>query len=239
MKLACNATLLLVLAVASCGPRCAAAAGRGLRGSGAWRGEGRRQLSSGGISWKCADRSYQSGSCFQYTTKDECDGGAYPADSYVDPDYDCEQTCDGLDSNGSYTKFVPCYWKSDGKGDGSGHCAADFTCEVSSANECKCAHGVAVTGSACTANGANICASCDGPSDDVDAEETTSYTLSSSTCVPTTTEWNTCTCSYGVAAVGSKCTTDGTEICASCDEPLSLFYPGESPGVSADEMWCR
>jgi len=74
------------------------------------------------------------------------------------------------------------------------------------ANNCTCTDGSAATGTNCTTDGDEICASCNP-----------GYTLRSNVC-----EANNCTCTGGSAATGTNCTTDGDEICASCNPGYTL-----------------
>jgi hypothetical protein len=78
-------------------------------------------------------------------------------------------------------------------------------------NTCTCSNGNPKTGSACTTNGAEMCASCNS-----------GFRLSNGVCQP-----NICTCSNGNPKTGSACTTNGAEMCTSCD---SGFYSHPSDG---------
>eukprot|EP01047_Picozoa_sp_COSAG01_P007134 COSAG01_NODE_266_length_19876_cov_13.504525_5_plen_3482_part_00 len=68
-------------------------------------------------------------------------------------------------------------------------------------NTCKCGGGVAVSGAACTTNGANKCQRCNPGY----------YMTSSFSCA-----LNRCTCRYGTATTGSSCPKHNTEHCRLC-----------------------
>jgi len=98
---------------------------------------------------------------------------------------------------------------------------------------CTCSNGVEAAGAACTANGAEICASCSDPGYFLEAATAFhSVCKAHSTCgahqfvevagTPTSDVVcadNVCTCSNGVEAAGAACTANGDELCARCPNP--------------------
>eukprot|EP00494_Astrolonche_serrata_P006918 UN06943 len=76
---------------------------------------------------------------------------------------------------------------------------------ITTSNVCQCIWGTAAVGSACTSNGAFICASCD-----------TGYYLSGTSCPA-----NVCSCSNGSAAMGVTCPSHGSAYCISCSDGSS------------------
>eukprot|EP00931_Biecheleriopsis_adriatica_P017337 TRINITY_DN12473_c0_g1_i2.p1 TRINITY_DN12473_c0_g1~~TRINITY_DN12473_c0_g1_i2.p1 ORF type:complete len:269 (-),score=38.72 TRINITY_DN12473_c0_g1_i2:95-901(-) len=72
---------------------------------------------------------------------------------------------------------------------------------VCKANVCKCSHGTAAKGTACSSNGAHVCGSCNA-----------GYHKSVDTC-----KANVCKCSGGAAAKGTACSSNDANICSSCD----------------------
>jgi surface protein len=96
---------------------------------------------------------------------------------------------------------------------------------VCTQNNCSCANGDAATGTACTTHGANICTSCSGG-----YYKTGNTCTGCTTCGAGTTETtactqstnractqNVCSCSDGISANGTACTTNEANICLSCD----------------------
>ena len=103
------------------------------------------------------------------------------------------------------------------------------TNRVCTQNECVCDNGVAATGAACTTHGAHICSSCSsdhyktgntctGCTTCATGKRQTTACTSASNRVCTQ---NDCSCDNGVAATGAACTTDGANICSSCDSGYS------------------
>ena len=95
---------------------------------------------------------------------------------------------------------------------------------VCTQNVCSCTNGVAATSTACTTHSTNICSSCSG-----------GYYKTGNTCTGCTTcgtgkrettacssasnrvcTQNVCSCTNGVAATSTACTTHSTNICSSC-----------------------
>ena len=107
-----------------------------------------------------------------------CSGGYYKTTN---------NTCTGCTTCGTgFTETTACFSASN---------------RVCTQNVCSCANGVAANGTACTANGTNICSSCSGG-----YHQTTNNTCTQ----------NVCSCTNGVAANGTACTANGTNICSSC-----------------------
>ena len=93
-------------------------------------------------------------------------------------------------------------------------------------NTCSCSNGAAATGAACTSNGANICTSCSSgyykngntctgcrSGCGAGTRETTACSSAANRVCTS----NTCSCSNGVKATGTACTSNSANICASCN----------------------
>ena len=102
---------------------------------------------------------------------------------------------------------------------------------VCTSNTCSCTNGAAATGAACTSNGANICTSCSSEyyktgntctgcrsGCGAGTRETTACSYAANRVCTS----NTCSCSNGVKATGTACTSNSANICTSCNSGYHL-----------------
>eukprot|EP00930_Biecheleria_cincta_P058197 TRINITY_DN4404_c0_g1_i1.p1 TRINITY_DN4404_c0_g1~~TRINITY_DN4404_c0_g1_i1.p1 ORF type:complete len:441 (+),score=69.95 TRINITY_DN4404_c0_g1_i1:98-1420(+) len=73
-------------------------------------------------------------------------------------------------------------------------------------NICRCANGIAKTGTACNEDNKTMCASCTG-----------NYHLDDGVCAP-----NACTCDHGTAVASASCTSHQARACSACNSGYHL-----------------
>ena len=137
--------------------------------------------------------------------------GTNTCSSCTDEYYNIGDTCTGCATCGTGTRETTACSSSSNR--------------VCTQNVCSCTNGTEATGTACTTHGANICLTCSSgyyktgdtctgcaAACGTGTRETTSCSSSSNrVCTQ-----NVCSCTNGVAATGTACTTHDAHICSSC-----------------------